>query len=1094
MRSPNPEQLKAIEHTGGVLLSAGAGSGKTFVLVRHLLHLALTTVEALSERVDLSLDEKINEIKKEFSTFVLMTFTKKATGELKIRLRDLVEELKCEPEVRKLVGHAFEEVHISTIHGYCSRLISMGLIPGLPPKLHILPEIEFIGKFDALFEDWLDLCAAGEGGVDEWLMDILFLNKNNLRGSLRNVFSTPELRLRWRYYSDEVDSSEFDLGQFLNDYFELLGLPTLETIGEQIDLGHCLEHRTKAWFKILESFKSLTLSTPVTSFEAYKSYVEFFAQFKQMRKPDEKLGLLEVGDWLDSVRKCKDLMKSGEDLFKSLDSFYGDSKGAFTSWSKLFKSAFDFIDNAYSPMDGLTFSDLEFYVLDALRKPHVAEEVSRNFSYFIVDEFQDTSFIQYEIIRNSAKGDFNRIFCVGDVKQAIYGFRGGELGVFKECSSQMPRVLPLNNNYRSESRIINFNNSFFKSLFRLGLDYEGIDNFTVEVVAQEVPEEKKEVEGGEILRLSMELDVADEKRKLTSDEMSRYEAIGLLELVKKRRESQDGTICILYKNLKPSFYLIELLMQEGIGFTAQSKISISEDPILALFGFVTSLLSSDNTLTEANSRFLKSYLAYLEIDAVDINREVSDFRRDSTLVGLYPAFMNLSWRLGLSNSNYSLNFKAVESLIMMVGGKVDAIKAAFSQLSEMELSFDFSFGKDSSSVILQTAHGSKGLQYSHVLLGGIHNNGFTISSTSYFGKLPGSFRWKSSPDQTRPFKSPMYLFESAKDRRKDFSESKRLFYVAATRAEKTLNFVDISLNGNPVSYFKSSWICGIRQCLDVYPINSIGMSLSLSSKDDENEPPRPPLFHRDTLSITAVTPEFRCDLGLVGDMSVTGLSSIALCPRKFYLSQICKLKSPEDAYVKPTEQIDPETGGLLLPKNSAKRGTELHEILSEAIGHNFVIPFRFIKSSGEKDLESVTWALERVKEMSSGRVKVESELMMKFSLFGHMISGTADLIVYGDPLTVVDFKTGRVKTDQNDHYWMQLMLYAFAQKQIQDLPDNQTFNLVLMYIDEKKVQTKSVTFIEIKSTLFNYWELTTHLDQTNPAHCRSCSFGNLCLP
>ena len=84
-RTPNAEQLKAINHDGGVLLKAGAGSGKTFVLVEHICHLTAIWISEFKKRQDSNFEEFL---RKKFSEVVMMTFTKKAAGEMNIRLND----------------------------------------------------------------------------------------------------------------------------------------------------------------------------------------------------------------------------------------------------------------------------------------------------------------------------------------------------------------------------------------------------------------------------------------------------------------------------------------------------------------------------------------------------------------------------------------------------------------------------------------------------------------------------------------------------------------------------------------------------------------------------------------------------------------------------------------------------------------------------------------------------------------------------------------------------------------------------------------------------------------------------------------------
>ena len=102
MRNPNNEQRTAIEHAGGVLLSAGAGSGKTFVLIEHIIYL----INKFVGEYDFLSPQSNNKFKDDLQTYlssiVMMTFTKKATYEIGLRLHERIEkqiEVADKPEI-----------------------------------------------------------------------------------------------------------------------------------------------------------------------------------------------------------------------------------------------------------------------------------------------------------------------------------------------------------------------------------------------------------------------------------------------------------------------------------------------------------------------------------------------------------------------------------------------------------------------------------------------------------------------------------------------------------------------------------------------------------------------------------------------------------------------------------------------------------------------------------------------------------------------------------------------------------------------------------------------------------------------------------
>ena len=138
----------------------------------------------------------------------------------------------------------------------------------------------------------------------------------------------------------------------------------------------------------------------------------------------------EIHSLFQSVKGLNTFLKSnGEDLENY--SLYFDEY--VSVWFKNFKNLVDFTSLEYDKALGITFSDLEYIVRSGLNNKEVASKISESYEYLVVDEFQDTSYIQFEIIQKIIQDDFNRLFCVGDIKQAIYGFRGGELSVFLDC-------------------------------------------------------------------------------------------------------------------------------------------------------------------------------------------------------------------------------------------------------------------------------------------------------------------------------------------------------------------------------------------------------------------------------------------------------------------------------------------------------------------------------------------------------------------------------------------------------------------------------------------------------------------------------------
>ena len=96
------------------------------------------------------------------------------------------------------------------------------------------------------------------------------------------------------------------------------------------------------------------------------------------------------------------------------------------------------------------------------------------------------------IIGHLVEKDYSNLFVVGDEKQSIYRFRGGEVSLFTHVMSLLPKRLSLTDNYGSTSGVDKFNNAFTSSIFPLGAGFDGRDQFAIVPKDQTIPEFKLE--------------------------------------------------------------------------------------------------------------------------------------------------------------------------------------------------------------------------------------------------------------------------------------------------------------------------------------------------------------------------------------------------------------------------------------------------------------------------------------------------------------------------------------------------------------------------------------------------------------------------
>ena len=1065
MRGPNQEQLKAIEHTGGVLLSAGAGSGKTFVLVEHIIYLL--------EKFRVEHQGAVAEIRSYLSGIVLMTFTKKAAGELALRLKKRIrqqEELGENVDFWQQASSAISAMTVSTIHGFCYRLLGQGFLRDFDTNIEIISEVESQNRVERLFVNWY------QRAQNTAMVEVLIANYRLMVESLQSIFGTPELRLLWREISPE-ELYHSDLSGFFEDYFRLVDLDDFFTI--PFDLSSYHEYESKTWFKLILGLEELKRRVHLSDKASLQQYLDFFQVNKGVRAPSGKLGLLAVEKYFEQMKLVRKFLQENQENFVA---YFDHGADQFLNWVRTFKQLFSYIDENYRMFPGVTFSDLEYYVLTGLQNKEVCQGIRKRYKYFIVDEFQDTSYVQFNIIKKLIDNDFSQLFCVGDMKQAIYGFRGGELGVFWECMREIPQNLSLCNNYRSRSEVIAFNNQLFSMLFVKGPKFEGTDKFSVEVQAQLSP---LETGPGQINCICAEIAGTGED-KLSVEKLNFLEAQALFFQIEEilQRDS-DAQICVLYRKLGPSKYLISKLLGAGISFSAQIKVGFSEDPVMGIFSVLLESYLSPQEMSAYCSILIKGYLRHLQImvpeELEDITRQ---FFQQIKMLGVFESYKKFLFELGVSNSSYRNNMAFLESICLVCNGNIDRILERLSLSRDGSYATEFQVGAQKSSVVIMTAHASKGLEFEHVMLGGIHTNGTSAGQRDFFGKNPGSVCWKLDSVQKKAFKAPEYLLEGEINKRKEFAESKRLFYVACTRAQNGLSWIDLRRDGELLSYNRDSWINGLR----LYQDSSIVVKhCSVDLQEGNCAEGAMPLFHRDNLGLVSRNPFSSSDeLGIVSDLSVTRLAVISECPRKFYLLNICRLDSKNFFSDEKREDSLVEDSDELQLHSSAERGTMIHQQIE-----------KMLKGEGPSSTEPMFAWLNA--QLSPFRETHEflSEEAIKFSLFGHMINGIPDLILLPRQgkkghLAIWDFKTGKHEIFKEVAYWFQLRLYAYAIATRHHLQETEQISLVLAFVDEQKILCQKIDLSQLSQCLANEWKKLGHLYQVNEDFCEHCQFGNIC--
>jgi ATP-dependent helicase/nuclease subunit A len=393
----NAEQRAAVEATGEVFVSAGAGTGKTTVLVERF-------VRAVCEQ---GLDVE---------SVLVITYTRKAAGELRARIRAALNARGRHDLARRLDG-----AWISTIHGFCSRLLrAHPFSVGIDPRFRELDDEHGAVIRGEAFERALTaFCATRD---PERVRLLATYGASGLRRMLTGVYET--LRSAGR-------DLKLELG-------EQAGVP--ERLAE------------------LQAVAAVLAADPDVTDNQLASANAALA----LGPNPEQLLDLELpasGERAGEFRAARDRLQQA-----ALEELAARDSELLQELLDLFAAEYAAAKQRESALD---FEDLQLLARDLLRDDATVRETEQlRFRAIMVDEFQDTNRLQCDIVDLLRDGPgAPDVFFVGDEFQSIYGFRHADVAVFRDRREAAAQRLPLARNYRSRPEVLAAVNHLFGEEF-----------------------------------------------------------------------------------------------------------------------------------------------------------------------------------------------------------------------------------------------------------------------------------------------------------------------------------------------------------------------------------------------------------------------------------------------------------------------------------------------------------------------------------------------------------------------------------------------------------------------------------------------------
>jgi ATP-dependent helicase/nuclease subunit A len=439
----NAREAVRHQHQASFVLQAGAGTGKTTLLVDRIESLVRDGMARLDE-------------------IAAVTFTELAATTMKLRLRERLERLRAdvraasqERERAQAALDVLERAQISTIHALCAAILQERPIEcGVTPGFRVADEAETDLIFSQAWDEWLaerlvaadeDLLAAialgiplaAEGGWGE---------RSSLRGLARSLIEQRDL-------GPLVATTTVDPARWRSE------------ILAQAAAGRALAAEAKEEDTLAQALLRLD------SFARAACEVEGEALIRRLSAPP-KMGrnLGQKGNWpaperLQAAREIAVWVQEaaqrwsaerGAELHARLTTLLAGVGRSYAA-RKRERGALDFVDLLLATRDALVAHE------------GVRRAFRERFRFIIIDEFQDTDPLQVEIARQLAGDTPGRLVVVGDAKQSIYRFRRANVTLLGRVAAEIGarpgcRVLSLTQNFRSRPAILRFVNRVFERL------------------------------------------------------------------------------------------------------------------------------------------------------------------------------------------------------------------------------------------------------------------------------------------------------------------------------------------------------------------------------------------------------------------------------------------------------------------------------------------------------------------------------------------------------------------------------------------------------------------------------------------------------
>lgn len=797
------EQWEAIyEDNKNIIVSAGAGSGKTAVLTERV-------IRKLKDGVD------VNEL-------LILTFTKAAAGEMADRIRKKIKKI---PELKNQLN-LLDSSYITTFDSFALSVVKRyNYLLNVSSNIGIIDSnVIEIKKAEIMDELFLEYYENGNEQFLKMIKDFCTKDDNDIRKYILNISNKLDLLSNKKEYLELYLDKYFNPQKLKDDvqkYLKLI-LSKINLIKEKVEeIGYYdgeFACKLEDALSILDNVSSyddlvsrLSVKLPMVPRGSDEELKSLKAEIAEIIKEIKALAIYESEEEIfDSIKLTKDTVAIIIELILE-----------FTNRVMEYKRK----NNSYE------FNDIAIMAIEVVREnDEVREELRNYFKEIMIDEYQDTNDLQEEFIGMISN---HNVYMVGDIKQSIYRFRNANPYIFKNkyddySVSDYDKKIDLNKNFRSRSEVLDNINTIFTLI--MNDDIGGADYLAShQMIFGNKAYLKEDV--GHSNDMEIYQYEYDKEKGYTREEI---EAFIIANDIKKKVE--DGYLVfdkddgILRKALYSDFAII---MDRSTTFDLYKKIfsylkipitllkdeKMNDEDDIRMFSnlihFVVKVKKGEfdtefkylftsvmrSSLIGASDRNIFDYFynnnfkdSELYKKCAEIAKDIDNMTIHQLIDRIVAEFSYYESLLSVGNiHNGIVKISKLRDLaynLESLGYDVENFSNYLSKLLEIGLNMEYKVPDSGAQAVkVMTIHKSKGLEYPVCYFSGLYKE-FNISDLKerflvdkdyglivpYFDEGIGSTIYKELLKQK-------YL-------REEISEKIRLFYVAVTRAREKMIFVE----------------------------------------------------------------------------------------------------------------------------------------------------------------------------------------------------------------------------------------------------------------------------------------------------------------